>query len=304
MRQISILVFTFVAAAHATAQTRDREFLVAANRLDVSTVRRLLSKSSAQRPRTLVLTDALGLVAAKDPSGLVFKSSDPPRWAVVASMAGLLLDHGAAPQPAVSVAAQYWNHEILDLLLRRGGRTSTENGAVLFGSLCSSDATNVLEKYDPVLRIVKRPKPRREESVVTLRAVKVVARMDKTVEVLLRHGADPNRAGTWGVIPFHRSCYWGRGPQVRAMLRYGAKPNLRRKPFGRADKGDYQPDYTPLHCAALRDSPRNAEVVFILLKGGADWRLKDELGRTPYELAKAKGNQRIVRAFESAGVRS
>uniref|UniRef100_A0A8C9LAY0 Ankyrin repeat and LEM domain containing 1 n=1 Tax=Pavo cristatus TaxID=9049 RepID=A0A8C9LAY0_PAVCR len=117
-------------------------------------------------------------------------------------------------------------------------------------------------------------------AAVTLRwGVTPVLSPRRAVEVLLRHGADPNLLLPGGFAPIHLGAAGGPGGGVRCLrllLRYGGDPNAR------AAEG-----LTPLHVAASWGSCGCLE---LLLQNGGDPELRDQDGKRAINLALEQGH--------------
>jgi len=237
----------------------------------------------------------------------------PGRPALGIEMARLLVAHGADvnssddyPLHPLHDAIERYYPELVEFLLRHGARveeTRDNNWSPLWhpvGSGSFADyAFGGVHQYERTYGGQVGAEISREE------AERRANRNRRTIALLLDAGADPMapslvrkmQDSVYSRIPFQRVCYWGEAALVRHMLRKGAKPNVR-GPNVPGGEGHYSScGYTALHCAALRDSAKNAEVVRILLKVGADPKIKDSLGRTPLDLARQKGNTTVVRAL-------
>jgi len=118
----------------------------------------------------------------------------------------------------------------------------------------------------------------------------------ETMEVLLRHGADPEIPSDFGEYPIHKCWDWwddaardeaaeAQGKRtvrlLRLLLQYGADP----------DAQDGQGN-TALHFAALR-GPNNA--VKVLLEFRATHKIKNALHKYPMSIATANENWEVVR---------
>jgi ankyrin repeat protein len=102
------------------------------------------------------------------------------------------------------------------------------------------------------------------------------------VNLLIRAGADIHlpAKGFGTVTPLH-SAVAGRNPDaVEALLKAGAKPNVRQ-----------QGGFTPLHSAANNGDARSTR---LLLDYGADSSLKSDDGKTPADLAAHRGHADVA----------
>lgn len=111
------------------------------------------------------------------------------------------------------------------------------------------------------------------------------------VELLLKYKANANReSGYVGTLPLCIAAHDGRLDLCRVLVAAGASVNKKQTNLG----------YTPLHTACLKNRKENAAVVGYLLKKGARKDAKDELGRTPLEMAEQKGYTLIVQALKGS----
>jgi ankyrin repeat protein len=110
-------------------------------------------------------------------------------------------------------------------------------------------------------------------------------------EVLLRYGADPNifqktgpfnnLSGKETLTPLMAAAANGKRDFVKVLIKYKAKADLKCPESG----------MTALHFAAKGNQP---EIIPMLLKAGADKRIRDKQGQTPLQVArKAKAFQAI-----------
>merc|ERR1711879_1116269 len=84
-----------------------------------------------------------------------------------------------------------------------------------------------------------------------------LAGMDKSVDYLLKKGADATIGEKDGYTPFHGAGFQGRADVARVLLQYRLDPSDRHKD-----------GFTPLHRACWGNDLRHAEMVRVLLKNG------------------------------------
>ncbi len=98
----------------------------------------------------------------------------------------------------------------------------------------------------------------------------------EVVEALLTAGADVAARNTWGATPLHYAAIYGDYPEmVKVLLTAGADLGAR------AEYGD-----TPLHEAATQGPP---PMIDALLNAGANPRTRNQSGKTPWDLARERG---------------
>jgi ankyrin repeat protein len=289
---------TLLSGSYTLALGKDEtELWKAANRADIARVRELLGADGGRRP------------TGRDASLVLLQLTphyeEPASIGMRLSIAELLVQHGAdinftdpnvlGGMSPIHSAAENLFSELVRFLAERGADPNlTASHTTPLGYAMQPPGSN---GWFHALNA--KPKPtalwRREHNEALVRCNQV----RRTVLALLEGGADPIKpCNLRGSLPFHIACYWGETGLVKAMLAYGAEPNVRRVQSGTsAAKGIAMLDNTALHAAALRDSPKNAEIVRLLLAAGADPSAKDRLGRTPLELARQKGNALVAKAF-------
>ncbi len=239
----------------------------------------------------------------------------PGRPALGVEMAKCLIGHGADVNYHTEYGSTPLSHavvrpypELVGFLLSRGAdpnfrprKSYSKHGAAplwLAVTFNNDYAFGMVHAY-PFYSRLSSPIPSLSQRV---RDVNLTRRV---IALLLDAGGDPMSPGFDGYpknsmfakIPFQRLCYWGEAGLVRHMLRKGAKPNAKGPDLQPKDGGYDCRGYTALHCAALRDSAKNAEVAKILLAAGADPTIKDQLGRTPLDVARQKGNRTVAAAL-------
>lgn len=107
-----------------------------------------------------------------------------------------------------------------------------------------------------------------------------IEKCHRAVKAILDLGADPNKQNYHGATALHNAAKLGKEKTVKLLLEYHADPN-------EVDEDKY----TPLHRAAARKN--SAEIVHMLLDHGADVSSRNNMGRNPFELAEASGNQAV-----------
>ncbi|KAL7829183.1 hypothetical protein AOLI_G00300680 [Acnodon oligacanthus] len=135
------------------------------------------------------------------------------------------------------------------------------------------------------------PKPRRPDPRASHLYTAVNGADARTVESLLRQGADPNLVLPEGMAAVHLAA--GKESEkglrcLKLILQYGADPNLR------SSEG-----LTPLHISASWGCYQNLK---LLLKNGGNPSLKDQDGNKPADLAEQEENSKcasILQEYES-----
>ncbi|CAB0030124.1 unnamed protein product [Trichogramma brassicae] len=128
-------------------------------------------------------------------------------------------------------------------------------------------------------RIVGKFLERKKQSIDCLDSALRVAldwEREEVVELLLRHGADPNRANVSGETPLHVICKNHSDDLAEIFCDASEKVGQRLRIDAQDERG-----WTPLHFALIR---RNSRLVELLLRRGADPNLADEDGTSPLHL--------------------
>uniref|UniRef100_A0A3Q2XS79 Uncharacterized protein n=1 Tax=Hippocampus comes TaxID=109280 RepID=A0A3Q2XS79_HIPCM len=182
---------------------------------------------------------------------------------------------------ALSAALLEGHGEVAELLMRRGADTDVRDAEgrpllyllVLEGRLHMS--TLLLEKGGPPLE------SRDPEGRTALHVASWRGHVD-AVDLLLKHGADPNAQDVEGRPPLHSAAWTGRVDVGRRLLLASTVDiNLA------CHQGA-----TALSVAAQQG---RADVVALLLEGGADPNHVDKHGRTPVKVARRHGRAEAVR---------
>ena len=114
----------------------------------------------------------------------------------------------------------------------------------------------------------------------------------KTVETLIKAGADVNTADDLGWTPLFRAIHYDHSECVPLLLAAGADVNM-------VDLGTER-GWSPLMVAVSKDEK---ETVDRLITAGADVNIQDRDGKTPLLLTSKKGNTDIARKLISANSR-
>jgi len=110
--------------------------------------------------------------------------------------------------------------------------------------------------------------------------------------LLLKHGADVNTKDRRGHTPLHRASFVGRAGTVRVLLEHGADANAR--------DADHA---TPLHHACVRtiNHEERLDVVRLLVQYRSDIHAREHKGRTPFMMAKNRGDHGIMQLLLEYG---
>ncbi|XP_077393477.1 uncharacterized protein ankrd50l [Festucalex cinctus] len=200
------------------------------------------------------------------------------------------IDHRAYDgHSALSGALLEGHGEMAELLMRRGADTDVRDAEgrpllyllVLEGQLHMS--TLLIEKGGPPLE------SRDSEGRTALHVASWQGNVDMA-DLLLKHGANPNAQDTEGRPPLH-SVAWTGHTDVGRRLLSASTVNI--------DLNCHQ-GATALSIAAQQG---HADVVAVLLQGGANPDHVDKYGRTPMKVAGRHGNTKVVRLLESFGAK-
>ena len=141
-----------------------------------------------------------------------------------------------------------------------------------------------------------------------LTALSIAVRNNRSdiVGLLIRHGANPNLCDTHGNTPLHDAAKFGLNDIVALLItspdinlnsanNIDFRGGLGSGPMFGYDFEDWK-NCTPLHLAA---SYGRLDVVRQLISAGAEVRVTNSEGRTPEDLARSHGHQRVVEIIET-----
>ncbi len=216
---------------------------------DVAAVRRALGKD----PGFATSRDAGGITVLQCCAASRLGRGDPEVHRALLQIATLLLDSGADP----NAKTKSWSHDVDAAYFAISAR-----GAALLELLLArgADATAALPSA-------------------------VWNETDEFAEIVLRHGADVNRAVAEGRPLLSELVRWGQVRPALWLLEHGADPNLP------DDRG-----WTAVHQAASRG---NARMLSAVLQAGGDPRRKDRRGETPFDVAVSKGRHELATVLRS-----
>jgi ankyrin repeat protein len=101
------------------------------------------------------------------------------------------------------------------------------------------------------------------------------------VKLLLQYKADPNVHDAYGIAALHGAARTNKAEVIEAIVNNKGDVNIKKD-----GTGD-----TPLHYAAEYNSMEAAQM---LIKLGADKTVKNDAGKTPYEVAKEKKSDKVI----------
>jgi len=201
---------------------------------------------------------------------------------VMAAMIDLGYDYSAFEnypgETAILAARGDAAPELLDVLKKAGdplNRPEPKYGRTPFQTACFHNKPEIVEKL-LTLGCPVNAKDRENHTALQFAATKGAP---EVIEVLLKAGADPDAGDNDGDTALMFAIQTRQGQAVWEPIALAVKEVNHRNNSGR----------TVLHYAAeYKGSPG---LVQLLLKRGADLKLKDNSGKTPADAARAKGNQ-------------
>ena len=110
------------------------------------------------------------------------------------------------------------------------------------------------------------------------------------VRDLLQKRANPNARDSFGGTALHAAMFQKNMEVVKILLDHGCDINAQGTGNG----------YTPLHDAVWAD---NEEALKLLLERGAKTNLKGKDGLTPYAKSQKEGKTKILKIFQSRGIK-
>lgn len=201
------------------------------------------------------------------------------------------IDHrGYDGHTALSEAALQGHREVVELLLRRGADTDVRDaeGRPLLYLLILEGSLDIA-----TLLIEKGGVPLESRDAEGRTALHVAAWQGDLhgIELLLRHGADPNALDSEGRPPLHSVAWRGNLGAGRLLLRArGLNVDLTCKKQGAT-------------ALSIATQEGHTEIVAMLLENGAEPDLVDHYGRSPVKVAGQRGHFNIVRLLESYGAK-
>jgi ankyrin repeat protein len=106
-------------------------------------------------------------------------------------------------------------------------------------------------------------------------------------ELAIEHGGDPDRAVHEKKPLLNNLICWGRIPQTMWLLAHNASPNI----------ADVENGWTAVHQAASRG---NASIMRAVLDAGGDLGRRDKQGRTPIDVARLMGRDKLLALMAAA----
>jgi ankyrin repeat protein len=176
-------------------------------------------------------------------------------------------------------AAPAGDVEVMNALLEKGVEVNAASGPD-FGKLSFGT-------------LADRPiSPRVMQSGFTALMGAVESGNPRAVKLLLDRGANPKARYGPAFTPLTEVAQECKPEIVRMLVDKGAEVNAR----------EYR-GATPLTFVAASDCTNAAQSAAILLKAGADWRIKTEAGETAFDFALKRGETDVVRLLRQAGAK-
>jgi ankyrin repeat protein len=205
----------------------------------------------------------------------------------------VLLEHGADTEArgymgfsALELASSSRHVEVVQALLEHGADVKAQDGIkrtpLHFAQEGEEVARALLEHGADV-----KARDKYDQTPLHL------ARREEVARLLLKYGADANALDNEGRTPLHHASEQGYVGPIRVFLEHGVDANIR-------DANNS----TPLHMAAqhtFRPNDGRLNVIRLLLQYNSDVHARDDMGRTPFMIAEARGVDSVLQLLSEQG---